>query len=188
VPTGHHFLTELPDQHHLSYQRSVRRLAIASDCLQPQRLRCWRTCRVRMRVMIARALPNSTSKQITCPDGISTCEQDSFLPSLSPFEDNDQFIVEPLYMRVCAMQEWLLARRVLEFGARQTQFVCKKKWTVHCNGWTLCREGGSARHYKLVSEIDTPELNNQHLLKSTKHSDSRLLHQLLEDWKSLVIS
>jgi hypothetical protein len=48
-----------------------------------------------------------------------------------------------------------------------------------CDGWTLCREGGSARHYKLVSEIDTPELNNQHLLKSTKHPDSRLLHQLL---------
>ena len=57
-----------------------------------------------------------------------------------------QFDSEPLDMRARAMQERLLLPRVLEFGTRQTRWICPRKTEGYSDGWTPHPENGEARH------------------------------------------
>jgi hypothetical protein len=67
-----------------------------------------------------------------------------------------QYEDEPIDTRGWAMQERLLARRVLEFGTRQTRYTSKENSDGHYDGWTPHAEFANGRHDKLPSEIILP--------------------------------
>ena len=75
------------------------------------------------------------------------------------------------------MQERLLARRVLEFGTRQTRFVCDGDLTWRCDGWSRHPEFGAGRHNRLLPEMIVPDATVV---------GSSTLHSLLDDWRLLV--
>jgi hypothetical protein len=88
---------------------------------------------------------------------------------------------EPLDTRGWAMQERLLSRRVLEFGTRQTRFVCKEDLTGHCDGWSPHEEYGCARHDRPVPRIKAN-------IADATAVDILSLKRLLGDWRALVKS
>jgi len=89
------------------------------------------------------------------------------------------FEAEPLDTRGWAMQEGLLSRRVLEFGTRQTRFVCKEDLTGHCDGWSLHSEFADGRYDRPVPRIKDNRAD-------ATVFDIVALNGLLKDWRSLV--
>jgi len=67
---------------------------------------------------------------------------------------------EPIDTRAWTLQERLLARRALEFGARQTRFSCQRDIDGHADGWTPHAEYACGRVPRL------PDLAKEHPLRS----------------------
>jgi hypothetical protein len=55
--------------------------------------------------------------------------------SVVVFDSNDQYDGEPLDKRAWALQERLLASRVLDYGTRQTRWTCRRVRSGRSDGW-----------------------------------------------------
>jgi hypothetical protein len=84
---------------------------------------------------------------------------------------------EPLDVRGWAMQESLLARRILEFGTRQTRFTCRDDIVGYGDGWMPHPEFHIGRHDKL------PE---QHHLLGNEAAQRPSMLSVVEDWHWLI--
>jgi hypothetical protein len=103
---------------------------------------------------------------------------DGQIGSVSLVEPHRLYEQEPLDARGWAMQERLLARRVLEFGSRQTRWMCKNDCNGSCDGWTPYVERSPQRHNHLPKTI---------MLSGGRVSKSRSnLDRLYSDWKTLL--
>lgn len=91
---------------------------------------------------------------------------------------------EPLYARAWALQEQLLARRVLEYGSNQTTWSC---WSVDglVDGW-LANYSTPESHPRWVPEMFRPYLTQKAVEKVGDNGDQDNQKQILRQWHNLV--
>ncbi|KAH9207654.1 hypothetical protein DL95DRAFT_482452 [Leptodontidium sp. 2 PMI_412] len=84
---------------------------------------------------------------------------------------------EPLDVRGWAMQESLLARRILEFGTRQTRFTCRDDIVGYSDGWMPHPEFHIGRHDKLPDGLH---------LQGDEAAQRPNMLSVIKDWHWLI--